>query len=97
MNDKPALQRVIVRVLPSILGIYLGAKIALLFQDLTGIHGGMDSQFAPIAILAFVLGMCIVVWSLYKELKIPMALSFVLLCCGALMTTFGMYYFLLAR
>ena len=96
MNDTRIFKKVIVRVIPLILGMYLGRQMTQLFQELTGVHGGGHSQFAPIAVLAFFLGMCTIGWSFYKEFKIHMLLSFVLMCCGIAIAAFGFDYLMLA-
>ena len=92
MNNMILLKRVVVRVIPLTLGMLLRWKIAQSFRDLTGVYGSMDSQFAPIAILAIILGIGIVAWSSFKEFKIPLVLSFVLMCCGTAMVAFGLNY-----
>ena len=94
MKDTLILKRVAVRVIPFLIGIYLGRNITQTFQDLSGVNGGMSSQFAPIAIFASILGMGIVVWASFKEFKIPMALSFVLMCCGVAIAAFGLWMIL---
>ena len=91
MSSNLILRRVIVRLPPMILGMYLGGEITQVVKRLTGTA---TSQLALLAVIALILGFYALWWAFSKEFKIPIALSVVLYFLGTLLATVGVSYLL---
>ncbi len=93
MNSNLMLRRVVVRLPPMILGVYLAGRIAQVAERLTG---SATSQLAWPAVIALILGLYMLWWAYSKEFKISIALSIALYFLGTLLAAFGISFLLYA-
>jgi hypothetical protein len=91
MSSKLMVRRVIIRLPPMILGMYLGGEIT---QVVKRLNGTITPQLSLLAVITLIFGFCVLWWAFSKEFKVPIALSIVLYFLGTLLATFGISFLL---